>query len=309
METQITENPELAIELLKRGEVVAFPTETVYGLGASIEKPEAVQRIFSIKGRPSDNPLIVHIFSLDQVLSLAESPPPEFFRLADRFWPGPLALIVKRNLSVPAIVSAGHSTLAIRMPSHPITRKILEGVREPLAAPSANLSGRPSPTTASDVLEDLAGKIPLIVDGGPCSIGIESTVLSLVHSVPTILRPGQITRQELEEVLQCKIDISQSGPLLSPGMKYRHYAPKAAVRLVFEQAQLKGSFILSRIPLLGKTTRPLSPQTLYHSLREADRQGVAEVEIYCDPIVQSNAALMNRLTRAANIDESVEQPL
>lgn len=307
METQITESIELAIELLKRGEVVAFPTETVYGLGASIEKPDAVQRIFSIKRRPLDNPLIVHVFSLDQALSLVDSPPPEFFRLVECFWPGPLALIVKKNISVSAVVSAGHSTVAIRMPKHPIARKILEGVGEPLAAPSANLSGRPSPTTASDVLEDLEGKIPLIVDGGPCSIGIESTVLSLVHSIPTILRPGQITGRELEEVLKCKIDVCQGGPLLSPGMKYRHYAPKAAVRLVFDEEQLKGSFTLSRVPVAGKTTHPLSSQTLYHSLREADRQGVAEIEIYCDPGVQSDAALMNRLTRAANV-ESVEQP-
>lgn len=303
MKTSVTKDFKEAISLLRRGELVAFPTETVYGLGACIHHPDAIKKIFSVKGRPADNPLITHVASVSQALELIQDPPPIFYPLADLFWPGPLTLIVP---ALPSAVSADQPSLAIRMPRHKIAKKILQGVKSPIAAPSANLSGRPSPTTAQAVLEDLSGKIPLIVDGGPCSIGIESTVLSLVHPVPTILRPGRITRHELEEKLKISIEQTQKGPLLSPGMKYRHYAPRAKVRLVFNCEELKGSFLLSRKPIRGKITHLLSSKTLYHTLREADRLNMQEVEIYCDPIVQSDSALMNRLLRAADVDHAME---
>lgn len=184
------------------------------------------------------------------------------------------------------------------MPSHPIALQLIEAFGEPLVAPSANLSGRPSPTTAADVREDLEGKVSLILDGGPCSIGIESTVLSLIHPTPTLLRPGQITQEQLEEVLGEKISLPpKDDPILSPGMKYRHYAPKALLRLVYDLKELKAPFVLSAEPIPG--SRLLSPQTLYAELRRADRLGISAIDIYCNAAVQSNAALMNRLLRAS----------
>ena len=169
----------LAAELLKQGFPIVFPTETVYGLGAPVFLPDAVSKIFSIKGRPSDNPLIAHVHSIQSVEKMADALPRSFFLLAERFWPGPLAIILRRKEIVPSIVSAGHATIAIRMPDHEGALRLIEQVGQPLAAPSANLSGRPSPTCALDAWEDLSGKVPLILDGGPCRIGIESTVVSL----------------------------------------------------------------------------------------------------------------------------------
>ena len=288
----------LAAALLKHGKPVAMPTETVYGLAAPVFDEEAVRSIFSIKGRPSDNPLIAHISDLEQARLLASELPPAFYDLARRCWPGPLTLVVKRSPRVPDAVSAGHPTIAIRMPSHPIALKLI-ALAGPLVAPSANLSGRPSPTSIRDVLEDLEGKIALAIDGGACAIGIESTVLSLVSSPPTLLRPGQITREALEEALSAPIALpSASTPIHAPGMKYRHYAPKARLKLVESLSALKGPFILSCHPLSGLASRPLSSQSFYAELRAADRAGVAEIEIYCDPVLKADAALMNRILHA-----------
>jgi len=301
MKTKIIEETDLsdAINSLKKGEPVVFPTETVYGLGASVFNPQAIQRIFEIKERPSDNPLIAHISSLEQAESLSENLPPLFSILAKRFWPGPLALVVKRRPEVPAIASAGHPTIAIRMPSHPTAKKLIEEIG-PLVAPSANLSGKPSPTRLRDILEDLNGKVEVVIDGGDCEIGIESTVLSLYHPVPTLLRPGKITREELEEAIGMPIALPSSVEApLSPGMKYRHYAPKSPVRLVYHIEDLKGPFILSPFLIPGKTVRPLHMKVLYAQLREADRLGVSCIEIYCPPSTLENAALMNRLLRAS----------
>lgn len=303
MKTQIVDESKifLAVELLKKGEPIVFPTETVYGLGGSVFDVGAIAKIFSIKGRPADNPLIVHVSSIQQALDLSENPPPSFFLLAKHFWPGPLALILKRGAHVPSAVSAGGPTIAIRMPSHPIALQLIQSVGLPLAAPSANLSGRPSPTCALDAAEDLEGKVALIIDGGPCSIGIESTVLSLVHPQPTLLRPGQITKEEIEKVLEQKIFVESSSGL-SPGMKYRHYAPKATLRLVYHRHELRGPCILSREPLQGE--RLLSKQTLFSEFRKADRRGDSSIEIYCDPVIKADMALMNRLLKAAETKES-----
>ncbi len=290
MKTEVLQNFELskAIHCLKKGDPVVFPTETVYGLAAPIFHEEAVRKIFTIKERPIDNPLIAHIASLDDALLLSEGLNAQFYMLAEAFWPGPLAIVVGKKKEVPNLVSAGHPTIAIRMPMHRIARELIEGVGVPLAAPSANLSGKPSPTRIEDVLEDLDGKVRYIIDGGECSIGIESTVLSLVHQEPTLLRPGNITREALEEVLGQKILLPEpKGPILSPGMKYRHYAPKAKVKLVFKKEELTGAFF-----------KPTS-KSLYATLRDADRQNIAEIEIYCDETVEKDAALMNRLLRAS----------
>lgn len=290
MKTVVLQNfdLELAVLSLQRGDPVVFPTETVYGLGALIFQEDSVKKIFEIKQRPSDNPLIAHIASLDQLELIAEEIPPLVYKLAEEFWPGPLAIVLKKRKEVPFIVSAGHETLAIRMPMHPVAQKLIQKVGVPLVAPSANLSGRPSPTTVRDVLEDLDGKVSFVIDGGDCEVGIESTVISLVSKEPKLLRPGKITRESLEDVLKQKIFLpSRSDPIISPGMKYRHYAPKAKVRLVFEKEHLKGDFF-----------KPTA-KNLYALLREADRQNLPEIEIYCDQETVKDEALMNRLLRAS----------
>ncbi len=291
MDTVILKSSDLnrAIASLKAGNPVVFPTETVYGLGAPLFSTEAVAKIFAIKGRPSDNPLIAHVSNMEQVNRLALNLPDIFYRLAEQFWPGPLTLIVQRKPEVPTLISAGHPTIAIRMPSHPVAQALINGVGEPLVAPSANLSGRPSPTCIQDVLEDLNGKVHFAIDGGECDVGLESTVLSLCHEKPTLLRPGHITRERLEEFLNMSIALPpQDGPILSPGMKYRHYAPKARLRLVYKREDLTGSYIL--FP---------TAKTLYAELRKADRKGISEIDIFCDASVQASEALMNRLLRSS----------
>ncbi len=303
MDTKIVSESEIAaaVECLQKGEPVVFPTETVYGLGAPVFHVQAVRRIFEIKGRPLDNPLIAHIASIDQAAALSDDLPPLFDLLAKRFWPGPLALVVKRREQVPDQVSAGHPTIAIRMPAHKTARKLIEALGEPLVAPSANLSGKPSPTRLRDALEDLNGKVALAISGGDCEVGIESTVLSLCHSPPMILRPGRITREMIEEAIGMSVALPSSAETpISPGMKYRHYAPKAIIRLVYEISELRGPFILSPILIPGKQVRPLSAKIFYAQLREADRLGIPRIEIYCPPSIQKDAGLMNRLLRAAD---------
>jgi len=284
----------ISADLLKSGHLVAIPTETVYGLAADLFQPEAVKKIFYLKGRPPDNPLIAHISAIHQLERLAQNPSPLLLRLAKRFWPGPLTLVFERKSEVPGIVSAQLPTIAVRMPSHPCARQIIEAVGSPLAAPSANLSGRPSPTSAQDVLDDFEGRLSVIVDGGECSFGIESTVIGLIDDRCVLLRPGAIPRQAIEEVLcMTLLDPPKNGPVLSPGMKYRHYAPKARVYLVDNQDDLKVS--------KGSTYLPdnLNAQNLYSHLRKADRLGYLEIVIVLNSQIRSDEALMNRLTRAS----------
>ena len=228
-----------AAGILKAGGLVAFPTETVYGLGANAFDADAVLSIFTAKGRPADNPLIVHIHDRAQLNEIGDIPP-RAPALMDAFWPGPLTILFPRKASIPDVVTAGLSTVAVRMPSHPVALSLLRESGVPVAAPSANRSGRPSPTTAMHVLEDMRGIIPMILDGGPCEIGVESTVLDLTHGSPVILRPGGVTKSMLEEVLHEEVYLAGSilRPLqpdekaLSPGMRYKHYAPKGNVTLV-----------------------------------------------------------------------------
>ncbi len=291
-----------AVELLKRGEVVAFPTETVYGLGARIFCEEAVKKIFSIKGRPADNPLIAHIGSLDDVSRLAVDIPEAFYVLADAFWPGPLTIVLKKHSDVPALVSAGHPTIAIRMPAHPLALRLIQAAGEPLVAPSANLSGRPSPTQSSDVKEDLTDRIHFILDGGESSIGIESTVISLIGPVPILLRPGAVSQAELESVLNQPVRLaSEKDPAHSPGMKHRHYAPRAKVQLVLhpKTPSSSTSYLLSSEPFPSALV--FNRRNFYSRLREADRSGAEEITIYCGPSIQQDAGLMNRILRCAGL--------
>ncbi|WP_053368392.1 L-threonylcarbamoyladenylate synthase [Bacillus sp. FJAT-27245] len=232
-------NPQIkqAAELLAENEVVAFPTETVYGLGGNAENDEAVAKIFLAKGRPSDNPLIIHIAEKEQMASFVEEIPSVADRLMDAFWPGPLTLILqKKKGALSEKATVGLETVGVRMPDHPVALAILKECGLPIAAPSANSSGKPSPTTAAHVAEDLSGKIAGIVDGGPTGVGVESTVLDCTSAVPTILRPGGITREQLEAVIgRVEVDPALAGGNAkpkAPGMKYRHYAPEAPLYLV-----------------------------------------------------------------------------
>ena len=229
--------------ILKDGGVVAIPTETVYGLAGNALKGECVKKIYEAKGRPSDNPLIVHISNISQWAPLVREIPETAIALAEKFWPGPLTIILPKSDIIPAEISGGLDTVAVRMPSDEIARAIISGCGFPLAAPSANTSGKPSPTCASHVTEDLDGKIDAIVDSGECSVGIESTVITLATDIPRLLRPGGITPEMLTEVLgEIEIDdavynkLHEGAEAASPGMKYKHYSPDAKVLIV------KGSF-------------------------------------------------------------------
>ena len=227
-----------AAEIIRQGGLVAFPTETVYGLGADAKNPKAAAKIYAAKGRPSDNPLIVHIAGFEDLFQIVETLPEQAKVLADKFWPGPLTMIFKKNQNIPYETTGGLDTVAVRMPNHPVALALIRESGCMIAAPSANASGRPSPTLAEHVKEDLEGKIPLILDGGEVGIGIESTIIDLTEEIPMILRPGYITKEMLERVIgTVKIDpgILQQDSLArpkAPGMKYRHYAPKAELMIV-----------------------------------------------------------------------------
>lgn len=306
---------ERAAHLLKDGQLVAFPTETVYGLGACIFNPDAILSIFKAKGRPSDNPLIAHLSDLKQVEEIAQEVPPSFYRLAEHFIPGPLTVVLKRRAHVPSIVSAGLDTIALRLPSHPIAHALIASVKEPLVAPSANLSGKPSSTQAKHVLDDFEGKIAAVIDGGKTTTGLESTVVSLLGNTPVLLRPGAITQEQIEEVLRCHVELPlprSEGPVLSPGMKYRHYAPATPVKLFrtrgelhafLEEKEGKRRMLLAPAAFKSAFAGPdffsLEPHEFYSLLRYADASGYEEILILCDETVQKNAALMNRLLRSA----------
>lgn len=236
-------------EALRQGQLVVFPTETVYGLGVHALRTEAIAQVYQVKGRPSDNPLIVHIADWCQLQELTPPLSPLARFLMERFWPGPATFVLPKLEQVPLAVSGGLNTVGIRMPAHPVARALIRRAGVPVAAPSANRSGRPSPTCLQDCLEDLEGRVPYIIDGGPCSVGVESTVIALTGGAPRILRPGQIGVQELEAALQeysateekrwkgqieeaYRKQLEEGETPEAPGMKYRHYAPQAEVRVV-----------------------------------------------------------------------------
>lgn len=237
-------NPDIRVieegaRILLRGGLVAFPTETVYGLGAVAFFEKSVSKVFEVKKRPPDNPLIIHISSMEMLEKVAVKIPEDAFKLAERLWPGPLTLVLPRHPSVPKITTGGLDTVAVRMPAHPVALKLIELTGYPIAAPSANLSGRPSPTTAEHVLRDLEGRIDAIIDAGETFLGVESTVLNILEDPPVLLRPGAFPVEDIERILGKKIHIpvfargyTQAEIALAPGMKYRHYAPEAPLILV-----------------------------------------------------------------------------
>ncbi|GIV54137.1 MAG: hypothetical protein KatS3mg039_0655 [Candidatus Kapaibacterium sp.] len=293
--------------LLRAGKLVAIPTETVYGLAACADDATAIAEIFCVKGRPLDNPLIVHCQAPEEIELVATDIPPIAWQLLERFAPGPLTLVLKRRQDVPALISAGLPTVAVRIPSPSVTRQLIAHVGTPLVAPSANRSGRPSPTCAAHVLEDLDGHIAAVLDAGPCPIGIESTVLLLVGDI-TIARPGAITAADLATVLGFEPPLlgpSSAETPCAPGMKYRHYAPAIPVILLESPDQLPQStdaniVVLATQPLDGRfVVRPLQPATLYDEFRRAEREGRTALYVLVTEDIRSNAALMNRLQKAA----------
>lgn len=302
-----------AARLLLAGEIVAFPTETVYGLGAGAFDPAAIERVFLAKGRPSDNPLIVHLADPSQIDECAIAGRRARL-LAAAFMPGPLTLVLPSLDTVPAIARAGLPTVALRVPAHPIAAALL-ALTGPLVAPSANLSGRPSPTTAMHVYDDLAGRIPAVLDGGPCPVGIESAVVDLSREDAVLLRPGIITVEQIEAVLGEKVLVGggdHSAPR-APGMKYRHYAPTAVVRLLIapeipslppnpRRVILTLSRYMNAFP--GEDVRPLQESTVYALFREADAARIEEIVIYVRP-GELEAGLLDRIRKAsANERES-----
>jgi L-threonylcarbamoyladenylate synthase len=303
MITEILSAKELkrAAELVLRGELVAFPTETVYGLGASIARPEAIEKIYAVKGRPADNPLIVHLASVDQVKDVAVDVPELFYALAKVFVPGPLTFILKRHPSVPFTLP----TIAVRIPSHPVAHAFLKEVGVPVAAPSANLSGKPSSTTAAHVLADFDGQIGAVIDGGATPLGLESTVMSLLDPErPQLLRKGTIRAEEIERVMGRQFEApNEKDKAASPGTRYRHYAPKARLTIQLldpGRCEAPHSRAASQQGKLVLTSEVLNGATLYALLRQADLDGVEEIIVLCDEKIVGDEALMDRLTRAAD---------
>ena len=252
MKTQVLpvseESIALAAKLLQQGELVALPTETVYGIAADARNGEAVRKIFEAKGRPQDNPLIVHICGMDMLHGIVSEVPERALKLAAAFWPGPLTMVMPRGEEVSEVTCAGLDTVGVRMPSHPVVQAVIKASGVAFAAPSANLSGKPSPTNAQDTLADMDGRLPLILDGGESMVGVESTVVSVTGEHPVLLRPGYITKEQMEAVLSEAVLVSpaileklKDGEVArSPGMKYKHYAPKAQVTI------LRGDFAAYR---------------------------------------------------------------
>lgn len=308
MKTILTTSPIEAAEYIRRGGIVAFPTETVYGLGANVFDESAVARIFEAKQRPADNPLIAHISKLDQINEIAVEITESAVRFIDAFFPGPLTIVLKKRNEVPLIATAGLDTIGIRMPRFDLANQFLKACGVPVVAPSANLSGRPSPTTWQAVAEDLDGRIDCILQGEITEIGLESTVVDCTGEVPVLLRTGSVSLDELRKAtpdIRTIIDIG--GAIRSPGMRHRHYSPNARVELVaeFPRAATDSAAIgVSAIPEgFGYSIANCSVNDYAHSLfeffRECDRRGIKT--IFCQIVEEAGigAALMDRLRRAA----------
>ncbi|HPO05729.1 MAG TPA: L-threonylcarbamoyladenylate synthase [Candidatus Gracilibacteria bacterium] len=293
---------EIAADILQKGGLVAFPTETVYGLGANALNEKAVAQIFLAKGRPQDNPLIVHIADKNDLYQLSSNVSDKALLLVDKFWPGPLTLILKKTEIVPDIITAGLDCVAIRMPSHPIALALIKEAKIPLAAPSANLSGKPSPTDAQHVIDDLYHKIDLIIDGGEVEIGIESTVLDLTTDIPQILRPGKITKQDLEEIIGKVTENTSSKETRSPGMKYRHYSPQARVFIVNNEQEIQAfreKYPQQKIQILNYPDEIKMARQMFSDFRKSDQAGYDIILVQSIKAEGLGLAIMNRLKKAS----------
>ncbi|WP_297716380.1 L-threonylcarbamoyladenylate synthase [Intestinimonas sp.] len=319
---------EEAAAILRRGGLLGIPTETVYGLGANGLDPAAVAHIFEAKGRPQDNPLILHIPSADWLERYCADIPEAAYILAERFWPGPLTMILRRRPVVPDAVTAGLDTVGMRCPAHPVCRAVIAAAGVPVAAPSGNTSGRPSPTNMADMLEDMEGKIDGIVDGGPCAVGVESTIIDLTAAPPRLLRPGGVTLESLREALG-EVDVDPAVTRLmgagehprAPGMKYRHYAPKAPVTVVKGEAAATAAYIQAHLGegegvvcfdeyaglYAGHTVERLGPaadkaaqaRNVFDALRAFDGTDVTAIWSQCPDEGGIGLAVSNRLNKAA----------
>lgn len=316
---------DIAADIIKKGGIVAMPTETVYGLAADALNGEAVAKIFKAKGRPMDNPLIVHISDIKQIDMLVAEFPNKAKKLAEKFWPGPLTIVLPKSDIIPDEVSAGLSTVAIRFPSHPVAHELI-AKSSPIAAPSANLSGSPSPTTVRHVLADMDGRIDAIIDGGDCEVGVESTVITLAENVPTLLRPGGVTLEQLRaEIGDVEVhpavlkSLGKGMKASSPGMKYKHYSPKAEVILLRGSEQGFCEYIKANSDdktavlcyeeekdsfknyiVLGKRDDEAAhAHRLFTCLREADEDGYTRVYAHCPREEGIGLAVYNRILRAA----------
>lgn len=328
MSPEDKEAVQTAGKILRRGGLVAIPTETVYGLAANALNGTAVAGIFKAKGRPQDNPLIVHVASMEEISPLTADFPPQAYALAQAYWPGPLTIIVKKSALIPDEVSAGLDTVGIRMPSHPAARAIIRAAGVPLAAPSANLSGSPSPTNAARVFSDMEGRIDAVVDGGDCGVGVESTVITVAQNLPCLLRPGGITLEQLEAVLghvevhPAIFEALKAGQqAASPGMKYRHYAPETKVVLLKGTAEqfcdyvnrrndcaalcFEGEQALLHVPCVsyGKQGDAESQaHGLFEALRRLDSLGKPIAYARYPESGGVGMAVLNRLLRAAGFE-------
>lgn len=319
-----------AAALLRDGKLVVMPTETVYGLAANALCGDAVGDIFKAKGRPQDNPLIVHVASKEWVERYAAEIPDCAYKLMDAFWPGPLTIILKKKPEIPDIVSAGLDTAGFRCPSHPVAHALIEQAGVPLAAPSANLSGKPSPTLVSHVMEDLDGRVSAVVDGGACGVGVESTVITLAGGHPNILRPGGITPEQIKAVLgEVSVDhavthkLAEGVKVASPGMKYKHYAPKAHVMIVDAPLEKTADYVNARarkgvaaLCFEGEQKNfnvecvtygfandgESQARRLFDALRELDRIGAEIVYARRPDNGGVGLAVYNRLLRAAGFE-------
>lgn len=312
-------NIKKAAAILKRGGLVAFPTETVYGLGANALNPEAVLKVYEAKGRPSDNPMIVHIADISELKTLAVDIDRQAETLASHFWPGPLTMIFNKKETVPLTTTGGLNTIAVRMPKNDTALSLIREAAVPIAAPSANISGKPSPTSAKHVVTDLDGKIDVILTGGDCDVGIESTVIDLTSEGPAILRPGIITREDIEDCLGMKIKLPPSHPdstsslndlpePKSPGMKYKHYAPEAPMiiyrgrRVDIERAiEKKQSEFNGKIGIIlfPEDEPEKAANMLFSKLRDFDEEGVDL--ILAGAVIEEGIglAVMNRMLKSA----------
>ena len=319
---------ERAAAILARGGLLGIPTETVYGLGANGLDPEAVTHIFEAKGRPQDNPLILHVPSAEWLARYCADIPAAAYTLAERFWPGPLTMILRRKPVVPDVVTAGLNTVGMRCPAHPVCRAIIAAAGVPVAAPSGNTSGRPSPTNMADMLEDMDGKIDGIVDGGPCSVGVESTIIDLTEQPPRLLRPGGVTLEELRDALgEVAVDPAVTRLMgagehpRAPGMKYRHYAPKAPVTVVKGDAAATAAYIQAHLGAgegvvcfdeyaglyAGHIVEKLGPaadkaaqaRNVFDALRAFDDTNVTAIWSQCPDEGGIGLAISNRLNKAA----------
>lgn len=333
MDTKIlsSDQIDIAAQIINDGGLVAIPTETVYGLAANALDPGAVSKIFMAKGRPSDNPLIVHISEIDETYKLVLDFPKQAQDLAMKFWPGPLTIILKKSDLIPNVVSGNLDTVAIRIPDNDVTRKLIKLSQKPLAAPSANLSGSPSPTTLRHVLDDMLGRIDAVLDGGDCKVGLESTVITLVSKKARILRPGYITEQQIKEVIgDVEIDqgvlakVSDSEKVISPGMKYKHYSPNADVIIINASKSKYIDYVNKNLSdnsialcfdedteyIKGKSIsygreNDLESQArkLFESLRLIDKmKSINLVYARCPDVNGVGLAVYNRLIRAAGFE-------